>query len=97
MSGRFDAESVPDLYAKVLRFLYDEKHIEKLKPSYIPYATSNQRYLLNTEPYHQGGNAFRVPVEYKGYFLEAHKSYANAVNSLDRLLKLCNLSVQQVK
>jgi hypothetical protein len=84
------------LYAKVLKFLCDEKHIEKLKP-YIPYATSNQRYLLNTEPYHQGGNAFRVPIECEGYFLEAHKSYVNAVSSLDKLLRLCNLSVQQVK
>jgi len=94
ISGRrFDAASVSDLYSQVLRFLYDKKHIEKLK-QHLPYATSNKRYLISTEPFHPNGNEFRVPVEYQGYYMEAHKDYKNALNALGSLLRLVGLDLQ---
>jgi hypothetical protein len=91
----FDAESVTDLYTQVLEFLVESGFIEKLRP-YLPYATSKKRFLISTEPRHPQGNSFVVPVEYEGYFMEAHKDYRNAVSSLQKLLPLCGLSVKVI-
>jgi hypothetical protein len=88
----FHGSSVSDLYEKVLRYLHENNYIDKLKPS-IPFATSGKRYLISHEPYHPNGNRFVVPVEYKGYFMEAHKSYQNAVKALSDLLRLCGIEI----
>ena len=95
IDGReFRCKSVGDLYGKVLKFLYEGKHLDKLKP-YLPYATSRKRFLISTTPLHPQGNRFMAPVEYKGYYMESHKSYQNAVKSLTDLLHLVDLSLEQ--
>lgn len=91
----YNAESVRDLYQQILEFLVDNGHIEKIQ-SNLPFATSSKRYLLSKQPYHPKGNSFLVPVEYNGYFMEAHKSYENALNSLQRLFSLCNLEIKEI-
>ena len=91
---KFSAMSVSDLYDQVLKYLYENKLIEKLKP-YLPYATSRKRYLISIEPVHPQGNQFVVPIEYKGYYMEAHKSYHTAITCLTDLLGLIGLSLHQ--
>ena len=87
------ALTVPDLYYKTLKFLCDNKLMEKAA-SEIPYATSAKRYLIAKEPYHQRGNSFRLPVEHNGYFMEAHKSYENALVHLEAFLKTLGLKLK---
>lgn len=85
--------SVSGLYEAALR------HIVKNDIAFeseLPYETSNKRYLISKTPQHQGGNPFRVPVEYKGFFMEAHKSRNQAMKDLIRFLKRlgCSVSVK---
>jgi hypothetical protein len=89
----FEAASVPDMYQQVLKYLYDSRLIDNLAPR-LPFATSADRYLLATKPFHPGGNEFRVPVEYKGYYMEAHKSYKTALKQLADMLRLCDLTLE---
>lgn len=91
---RFVAETVGDLYDQVLRFLCEQGYIQKLK-SYLPFKTSNKRYLIALEPMHPRGNKFMVPIEYGGYFMEAHKDYKNALSHLTKLLALCGLELRK--
>ena len=80
--------SVSKLYAKVLEFLVEGKHLDKLQ---LPISTGSKRYLLATEASHPEGNPFRVPVEYKGYYMEAHKARDVALHDLADLLSKCGL------
>lgn len=80
-----EAESVSDFYYRVLKFLCDH-NLDSQLDAILPFATSNQRYLVSRTPYHQRGNDFRAPVEYGGYYLEAHKSYKTAIKQMDVLL-----------
>lgn len=90
-----NATSVSSLYYQALKFLCDNKHIDTIKP-HLPYATSAVRYLISNKPYHQRGNEFRVPVEYDGYYMEAHKAYRIALRHLDDLLRVAGLSMRQI-
>lgn len=89
----FHGSSVSDLYEQVLVFLHGNDSLEKLQ-SHIPFATSGKRYLIAREPYHPNGNRFVVPVEHQGYFMEAHKSYRNAIKALGDLLNLCKMKIE---
>lgn len=85
-SNLFEGSSVSDLYDKVLQYLYSSGNLERMK-HIIPFETSSKRYLIAMEPYHQRGNEFRVPVEHKGFYMEAHKDRRNALNHLESFLK----------
>lgn len=87
------AATVGDLYYQVLKYIFDNKHIEKVK-SQIPFATSSVRFLIAKEPVHQRGNSFRAPIEYKGYYMETHKSYEMALKQLEDFLKECGLEIK---
>jgi len=86
------ANSVSELYRLVLKYLCDSGQIDTFNKN-IPYATSGVRYLIARKPLHQGGNSFRNPVEHAGYFMEAHKDYANALRQLKDFLSLGGLIV----
>ena len=90
------ATSVSDLYRQALKILLQDKLIDQVKAR-VPYATSKKRLLISTEPIHQGGNEFRSPVEYKGYYMEAHKSYKIAIDQLKSFLKVCKISLQSIE
>jgi hypothetical protein len=90
----FVAGSVPDLYLQILKWLVDSGSISALQ-QHLPYATSGKRYLLATTPVHPQRNPFRVPVEYRGYYLEAHKSYATAVAAMDSMLRQIGLTCEE--
>ncbi|HEU0143539.1 MAG TPA: PD-(D/E)XK nuclease family protein [Nitrososphaera sp.] len=90
----FEQPSVSKLYQQVLKFLYDGNYLSNLE---LPIATGSKRYLLSTEPRHQRGNEFVKPVEYKGYFMEAHKSRDGALRDLAKLLEMSGLSMKIVQ
>ena len=92
---RIEASSVGDLYMQSLKYLVDTNLIKRLE-TYIPYATSAVRYLISTEPIHQRKNSFIVPVEYQGYYMEAHKDYKNALNHLRLFLGSCRISMREL-
>lgn len=84
------ANAVSDLYAQVIKILVDNGYISTLE-SIIPFATSPKRYLIAKQPYHQNGSPFRVPVSYRNYYLEAHKSRINGLNHIKKFLHLGGL------
>jgi hypothetical protein len=86
------AISVPDLYKQALKLIVD-KHGSKLK-RLLPFATSGERYLVADKPVHPSGNPFFIPVEYDGYFMEAHKDYKNAVRHLLLLTEKLGLQLR---
>jgi hypothetical protein len=92
---RIDAVSVRDLFDKVLRWLVDEGGIKRVD-AVLPLRTSNKRYLLARKPVHPGGNDFVVPVTYKGYSMEAHKNYENALSGLRQVAKLGGFSLRVI-
>ncbi|MFQ5480193.1 MAG: type I restriction endonuclease [Thermodesulfobacteriota bacterium] len=89
----FTAKTVPDIYQQTLKYLFNSNMIDRVK-IHIPYATSSVRLLISTDPHHQAGNAFRSPVEYGGYYMEAHKNYEAALSHLEAFLKVCGISMK---
>jgi hypothetical protein len=74
---RHDAVSVRDAYEQLLKVLAD-KHEAQLREA-LPFRTSSERFLVAQKPVHPSGNQFVVPVKYRGYYMEAHKDYKNAM------------------
>ena len=89
---RFEASTIKELYFRVLKYLYDNGYIDKVKDK-IPFATSRKRYLIAREPIHPGGNRFWVPIEYQGYFMETHKGYKEALKQLESFVQECGLDI----
>ena len=88
----FQAVSVRDLYEQVLIYLVDE-HTASLD-QVLPFGTSRQRHLIAKSACHPTGNEFVVPVRYKGYYMEAHKDYKNAISHLGQLAMRLGLPMQ---
>jgi hypothetical protein len=89
---RITAVTVPDMYLQVLQWLVDGKRMDKVQSS-IPFRTSKQRYLIAKSPKHPSGNSFVSEVKYKGYYMEAHKNYENALSGLKQFLEPHGYSV----
>jgi hypothetical protein len=89
---RIEAVSVRELYQQALKFLV-ENHKAKLQ-TILPHRTSSERYLIAHEPVHPSGNPFVVPVEFRGFHMEAHKDYKNAVEHLRILAGRLGLTLQ---
>ncbi len=87
------AKSIPDFSRQILRYVVDTGLISKIK---LPFATSRVRYLIAREAIHPGGKPFVLPVEYKGYYMEAHKDYRNAVNHALKLLSSCGHNLKYI-
>jgi len=77
---RIEAVSVRSLYEEALKLLVAD-YGSKLK-SVVPLKTSAERYLIAAKPIHPTGKPFVIPVEYRGFCMEAHKDYKNAVAHL---------------
>lgn len=84
------ANSVSELYTETLKYLHHKGLLDNVK-DYLPLATSKYRYLIAGSPTHPNGKEFVVPVEYKGYYMEAHKDYKNGIRHLCKLLDLCGV------
>jgi len=80
---RLQAVSVRDLYEQALKHFVEEQAVRLDR--IVPFSTSRQRHLVAKSPRHPTGNSFVVPVKYKGYYMEAHKDYRNAVRHLGQL------------
>lgn len=88
------AVSVRDLYEQSLKLLVD--NYKKVLDQLIPYKTSSQRYLVANKQAHPSGNRFVVPVEYRGYYMEAHKDYKNGLAHLRSLAERLSLNFEQL-
>lgn len=82
---KIDAVSVRALYEEALK-LFVGRHVAKLK-SVVPMKTSDKRFLIALEDKHPSGRRFVIPVEYRGFYMEAHKDYKNGI---EHLRALCN-------
>jgi ADP-ribosylglycohydrolase/tetratricopeptide (TPR) repeat protein/protein-tyrosine phosphatase len=78
----FTAKNIPDLYQQILKFLVESGEINNIE---LPFATGPKRYLIACEPIHPSGQNFMAPVEYKGYFMEAHNNRTAAIANLEKL------------
>jgi len=92
---RINAISVRDLYLQFLQHLVNKKLISRIAPA-IPHRTSKQRFLIARKAIHPNGNPFVVPVDFSGYFMEAHKNYENAMSGLQQLAKIGGFSIREV-
>jgi NAD-dependent SIR2 family protein deacetylase/tetratricopeptide (TPR) repeat protein/protein-tyrosine phosphatase len=79
----FEAKNIPEMYKMALEYLVDNRLLEQVT---LPVATGEKRYILAREPIHPTGKPFLAPVEYRGYFMEAHNNRTAAIAQLKRLL-----------
>ncbi len=86
-----EAVSVRDLYERALKLLVDNGYADRLN-GVVPFRTSAERHLVSARPVHPNGREFVVPVQYGGFYMEAHKDYKNGINHLRRLVEKCGLS-----
>ena len=93
---RVHADSVRDLYEQILRILVDRGYMDRLEP-FVPYRTSGQRYLIARKPLHPNENAFWVPVQVAGYYMETHKDYKTAIKQLNQFLSKGGLRFRYVR
>ncbi|MCH8910945.1 MAG: hypothetical protein IH867_09415 [Chloroflexi bacterium] len=84
--------SVSDLFEQVLRHLVDSGLMSEILP-HIPFGISSKRFLISRTPTHPAGHDFFVPVNYGGYYMEAHRSYKNAISGLNKLLTRANIEL----
>ena len=90
------ATTVGDLYLEILKYLDRNGCLEKLE-SILPIRTSKKRFLLARHPLHPGGNGFVIPIEHKGFYLEAHKSYKDAIGHIEKyVLDYCNIQIKRL-
>lgn len=92
---RMTAISVRDLYLQFLQHMVNKNLIANIAQA-IPHRTSKQRYLIAKKAVHPNGNPFVVPVEFGGYFMEAHKNYENAMSGLQQLAKIGGFPIREV-
>ena len=92
---QIEAVSVRDLYEQALKFLVGSHRVDLDR--LLPFKTSRERYLLADKAIHPSGNPFVVPVEYHGYYMEAHKDYKNAVAHLGSLVGKLGLKLKYLR
>jgi hypothetical protein len=90
----FLAASVRDLYEQVLKYLCDNRHLDKLQP--MPFNTSAERSLLAKDRIHPSGKPFWQPVSYGPYFMESNKSHSVALAHLKKLVQACGLAMEEL-
>lgn len=94
-SSTFYVDSVRTLLETVLQYLVKNGKTSSVT-AVLPYKTSNQRYLIAKKPVHPHGNPFFVPVEYGGFYMEAHKSYKTATTDLQEFLGRLNVAFEYI-
>jgi len=92
----FSNDTLRLLFADVLKFLVDKKHVLKLP---LPWGTSNQRYIITNEahPTHPSGREFFYPVKYRGYTLESHYSRDRGMKVLSDLCAQLGLAFEAIE
>jgi hypothetical protein len=92
---KIDAATVSELYQEALK-LFVGKHISRLN-SAVPMKTSGERFLIAREDKHPNGRRFFVPVEYHGFYMEAHKDYKNGIKHLRALCEHLGLALKYLR
>jgi ADP-ribosylglycohydrolase/tetratricopeptide (TPR) repeat protein len=83
------AKNLPDLYLETLKMLVDKQILDSLE---LPIASGRKRNIISREPLHKDSSRFFAPVEYGGFFMEAHNSRENGIRQLQQFL--ANLGIQ---
>ena len=86
------ADTVPDLCAKVMDYLFAHGHGTKIL-GMSPYKTSTERYLFSKTPKHPNGNDFFSPISCHGLRVETHKSYQTAIKQLATFVAKCGVKL----
>ena len=63
----------------MLVFLFDNGFLDNVS---TPVSSGQTRYFLAKEPIHPSGKNFFKPVEYGGFYLEAHNNRPTAIRQL---------------
>jgi len=97
IGGRvFDGEMVMDVYEKVLKFIVDKGHIQKLP---LPWGTTDKRFIITNQktPTHPSGRPFFTPVKYKNYSIETHYDRGRAMQILGELCEKLELAFETIE
>lgn len=89
-----EQSSIAKLYRAVLEHLYD---LGKLQTLELPIPSGTKRYMIAKEPVHPFGNEFLNPAGYNGYYMEANKSRGTGLSDLAKVVRMCGLSMEEVK
>lgn len=80
---KISGNTVKTFYKNIIEFLIAENiNID----SQVPFPTGKIRNLINFENKHRNGVKFTAPIKVDKYFIETHKSYAGAINDIERFL-----------
>lgn len=90
---RFETKNIPEMYKQALVYLVDNRLLEQVS---LPVATGEKRYILAAEPVHPSGKPFLAPVEYNGYFMEAHNNRVAAIAQLKKLVESVGCTFSEV-
>ena len=85
-----------ELFGKVLKFLVDKAHLQKLP---LPWGPTDQRHIVTNEasPTHPSGRPFFYPVKYDGYAIESHYSRERALQVLGELCQKLEISFEVIE
>ncbi len=92
----FEGGMVRDLFKKVLKYLVDQKLIDKIP---LPWGTGKTRYIITNEidPMHPNGRNFFYPESYKSYTIETHYGRDRALSVLDALCKKLEILFEPIE
>ncbi len=89
---KISGNTVKTFYKNIIEFLIAEKiNID----SKVPFGTGKIRYLINCENKHQNGVKFTAPIKVDKYFIETHKSYAGAINDIEKFLHALGVEYEE--
>ncbi len=63
----------------------------------MPVVTSASRYFLAGEPIHPSGKNFFSPVEYGGFYLEAHNNRQGAIRQLKNFVESLQIGFENIE
>lgn len=97
-SGEVKVRAWRDVIIRTASWLLQQGDLTSRLPIYMGKGDSSTRYLLNVEPKHPGGEAFRSPKELLGgsAYLEANLARREIVQLTQKLLRRCGIEPNAV-
>lgn len=90
-----DLRSFGEILVETANYLIDNRLLDRSK---IPIYSGYKRYIINTKPFHNNGEPFRVPAKLNcGYYVETHNSGQKSIEYAKRLLREAGLSEKELK
>lgn len=82
--SQIETQSIPELYRIVLTYLVDNNLLDGVS---LPVVGGKSRYFIAREPVHISGKQFFSPVEYAGFYIEAHNNRPTALKQLKNFVE----------